>query len=64
MEMPCYVNSMITILEGTKLLETQTDTDVNMNVFYKDADFKVFPTTYLAMKYSDDEEKPGLIYRL
>lgn len=41
--------------EGTKLLETQTDTDVNMNVFYKDADFKVFPTTYLAMKYSDDE---------
>ena len=41
--------------EGTKLLETQTDTEVNMNVFYKDADFKVFPTTYLAMKYSDDE---------
>lgn len=41
--------------EGTKLLETPTDTDVNMNVFYKDADFKVFPTTYLAMKYSDDE---------
>ena len=24
-------------------------------LFYKDADFKVFPTTYLAMKYSDDE---------
>lgn len=41
--------------EGSNLLETQTDTDVNMNVFYKDADFKVFPTNYLAMKYSDDE---------
>lgn len=30
-------------------------TDVNMNVFYKDSMFKVFPTNYLAMKYSDDE---------
>lgn len=41
--------------EGTTLLETKTDTDVNMNIFYKDADFKVFPTTYLAMRYSDNE---------
>ena len=41
--------------EGTSLLETPTDTDVNMNVFYKDSMFKVFPTNYLAMKYSDDE---------
>lgn len=40
---------------GTTLLETATDVDVNMNVFYKDSLFKVFPTTYLAMKYSDDE---------
>lgn len=39
----------------TSLLETPTDTDVNMNVFYKDSMFKVFPTNYLAMKYSDDE---------
>lgn len=40
---------------GTTLLETATDVDVNMNVFFKDSLFKVFPTTYLAMKYSDDE---------
>ncbi|WP_288221522.1 sialidase domain-containing protein [uncultured Clostridium sp.] len=40
---------------GTTLLETATNVDVNMNVFYKDSLFKVFPTTYLAMKYSDDE---------
>lgn len=41
--------------EGTTLKEVKTDVDVNMNVFYKDAVFKVYPTTYLAMKYSDDE---------
>lgn len=41
--------------EGTTLLETKTDTDVTMKVFYKDAVFKVFPTNYLAMRYSDDE---------
>nr|CAA69951.1 sialidase (neuraminidase) [Clostridium tertium] len=40
---------------GTTLLETATNIDVNMNVFYKDSLFKVFPTTYLDMKYSDDE---------
>lgn len=41
--------------EGTTLREITTDVDVNMNVFYKDSVFKVFPTTYIAMKYSDDE---------
>ena len=41
--------------EGSTLLETQTDTDVNMNIFYKDSVFKAFPTNYLAMRYSDDE---------
>lgn len=30
--------------EGSTLLETQTDTDVNMNIFYKDSVFKAFPT--------------------
>ena len=40
---------------GTTLLESKTNTDVGMNVFYKDSYFKVFPTTYLAMKYSDNE---------
>lgn len=40
---------------GLTLLETATNVDVNMNVFYKDSIFKVFPTNYLAMKYSDDE---------
>lgn len=41
--------------EGTTLKEVRTDTDVKMNVFYKDSDFLVYPTNYLAMKYSDDE---------
>lgn len=41
--------------QGTTLLETKTDVDVNMNVFYKDAVFKVFPTNYIAMRYTDDE---------
>lgn len=41
--------------EGSTLLETQTDVNVNMNIFYKDSVFKAFPTNYLAMRYSDDE---------
>lgn len=41
--------------EGTNLLETKTDVDVNMNVFYKDSVFKAFPTNYIAMRYTDDE---------
>ena len=36
-------------------METQTDVNVNMNIFYKDSVFKAFPTNYLAMRYSDDE---------
>lgn len=41
--------------QGTRLLEKKTDIDVNMCVFYKDSVFKVLPTNYLTMKYSDDE---------
>lgn len=41
--------------EGYNLIEEKTSNDVNMNVFYKDSIFKVMPTTYLAMTYSDDE---------
>ncbi len=41
--------------EGLNLRETKTDVDVNMNVFYKDSYFKIYPTNYLAMKYSDNE---------
>lgn len=41
--------------EASNLKEVKTDVDVNMNVFYKDSVFSVYPTTYLAMKYSDDE---------
>lgn len=40
---------------GTNLIESKTDVDVNMNIFYKDSVFKAFPTNYLAMRYSDDE---------
>lgn len=42
---------------GSSLLEEKTETDVPMNVFYKDSVFKVFPTAYLGMKYSDDDGK-------
>lgn len=42
-------------IENNTLIEEKTDKDVNMNVFYKDSYFKVLPTSYLAMKYSDDE---------
>lgn len=41
--------------EGTKLIEEQTNTDVKQNVFYKDSYFKVLPTNFIVMKYSDDE---------
>ncbi|HIT90643.1 MAG TPA: exo-alpha-sialidase, partial [Candidatus Merdenecus merdavium] len=41
--------------EGTNLREIKTDVDIKMNVFYKDSDFLIYPTNYLAMKYSDDE---------
>lgn len=41
--------------QGTNLLESKTDVDINMNIFYKDSVFKAFPTNYLAMKYSDNE---------
>lgn len=40
---------------GTDLLETKTDTDVNMNIFYKDSVFQAFPTNYIAMRYTDNE---------
>lgn len=40
---------------GTNLIESKTDADVDMNVFYKDSVFKAFPTNYLAMRYSDNE---------
>lgn len=40
---------------GTVLQETKTDTDVNMNIFYKDSVFQAFPTNYIAMRYTDDE---------
>lgn len=40
---------------GSNLVESKTDVDVNMNIFYKDSVFKAFPTNYLAMRYSDNE---------
>jgi len=40
---------------GTTLIDETTNVDVNMNVFYKDSLFKMLPTNYLVMKYSDNE---------
>lgn len=40
---------------GSDLVESKTDVDVNMNIFYKDSVFKAFPTNFLAMRHSDDE---------
>lgn len=37
------------------LYEEKNLTDVKMNVFYKDSYFKIYPTSYLAMKYSDNQ---------
>ena len=42
-----YANGAISV--------TTTDKDVAMNVFYDTADFQVLPTTWLCMKYSDDD---------
>lgn len=41
--------------EGTKLIEEKAATDTRQNIFYKDSLFKVLPTNYIVMKYSDDE---------
>lgn len=41
--------------EGSKLVEEKNNVDVNMNIFYKDSYFKVLPTNFIAMKYSDNE---------
>lgn len=51
---PLTVKQYSVSFSGSQLLETPTDVDVAMNVFYKDSYFKVFPTAYLGMTYSDD----------
>lgn len=43
--------------DGNNLIEEKTNKDVNMNVFYKDSVFKILPTAYFSMTYSDDEGK-------
>ena len=40
-----------------QLVTDETDKDVPMNIMYADAVFKAFPTTWLYMKYSDDDGK-------
>ena len=40
---------------GSSIVVTTTNKDVKMNVFYDSADFVVLPTTWLCMKYSDDD---------
>lgn len=52
---PLTVKQYQVRIENNTLTEEKTDKSVNMNVFYKDSYFKVLPTNYLAMKYSDDE---------
>ena len=39
------------------LVTDETDKDVPMNIMYADAVFKALPTTWLYMKYSDDDGK-------
>lgn len=51
---PLTVKQYKVNINGSTLNEINTNQDVAMNVFYKDAVFKVFPTTYLGMKYSDN----------
>ena len=52
---PLTVKQYSVSFSGDNLSETKTDVDVAMNVFYKDSYFKVQPTTFIAMKYSDDD---------
>lgn len=52
---PLTVKQYTVNITGSTLNEVQTDTDVAMNVFYKDSVFKVYPTSYLGMVYSDNE---------
>lgn len=52
---PLTVKQYNVSISGSTLYETKTDVDVAMNVFYKDSYFKVYPTCYLGMIYSDDE---------
>lgn len=54
---PLFVKQYQVRFSNGKLLEEASNKDVAMNVFYKDSMFKVFPTAYLGMKYSDDEGK-------
>lgn len=51
---PLTVKQYEVSISGLILNETKTDVDVAMNVFYQDSLFKVYPTSYLAMVYSDN----------
>ncbi len=41
-------------INNNTLNEYKTNDEVNMSIFYKDSMFKVLPTNFLAMRYSDD----------
>ena len=43
--------------DSGQLVTDETDKDVPMNIMYADAVFKALPTTWLYMKYSDDDGK-------
>jgi sialidase-1 len=51
---PLTVKQYSVSITGSTLNEAKTDVDVAMNVFYQDSLFKVYPTAYLGMTYSDD----------
>ncbi len=52
---PLTVRQYTVSIQNGKLSETKTDVEIAMSIFYKDAFFKVFPTSYLGMIYSDDD---------
>ena len=59
--MYCRQSNKIVKIDPTngsgQLVTGETDKDVPMNIMYADAVFKALPTTWLYMKYSDDDGK-------
>lgn len=52
---PIYQKQYCVKFIDNNVVEEKTDIDVQTNVFYKDCPFQLFPTNYIALKYSDDE---------
>lgn len=54
---PLTVKQKDVTFDGTNLQSYETNQDVKMNVMYDTSLFQVFPTSYLRLKYSDDQGK-------